>query len=342
MYVPVKDNQGNYTGAYFEADDPSDYAGIPARDLRFAMQDIDLLVGDEKVCDRATVVGSEAHVIDLRDNKSYWVTKLADGKCWMTQNLDYDIPAVVTSDLTDLNVYGEEGYTSSEGYSMNGDQIVFTPQTTTIPRSSIPASGSVSWSNAAYGLSLDPGNWFSDGTMSSVHRKNCNFLTQDFNCGDYYREGIPFESTGWHGHVGNYYTYPAAIATNNVAPFLNSHNTADAAPENSICPKGWRLPIGNIATNDYNDLIEAVDGYTILHRDRLYSGPMYFLEFGLYRGAQFITGTYGAYMSNSYSSSDTIGYGFEIGISNNVIRIELVNYSAYGYSPGKSVRCLAR
>ena len=29
-------------------------------------------------------------LIDSRDSKSYWVTKLKDGNCWMTQNLDYD------------------------------------------------------------------------------------------------------------------------------------------------------------------------------------------------------------------------------------------------------------
>ena len=40
---------------------------------------------------------------DLRDGKSYWVAKLADGNCWMTQNLALDIPAEgLTSELTAL------------------------------------------------------------------------------------------------------------------------------------------------------------------------------------------------------------------------------------------------
>ena len=29
-------------------------------------------------------------LIDIRDGKSYWVTKLKDGNCWMTQNLAYN------------------------------------------------------------------------------------------------------------------------------------------------------------------------------------------------------------------------------------------------------------
>ncbi len=33
---------------------------------------------------------TEGRLIDTRDNKVYWVAKLKDGLCWMTQNLDYD------------------------------------------------------------------------------------------------------------------------------------------------------------------------------------------------------------------------------------------------------------
>lgn len=32
-------------------------------------------------------------LVDIRDGKSYWVTKLKDKNCWMTQNLDYDSPS---------------------------------------------------------------------------------------------------------------------------------------------------------------------------------------------------------------------------------------------------------
>ncbi len=45
---------------------------------------------------------------DKRDNKVYWVSKLKDGKVWMTQNLDYDLSVtankslkVATSDVTE-------------------------------------------------------------------------------------------------------------------------------------------------------------------------------------------------------------------------------------------------
>ena len=50
--------------------------------------------------------GSEVtkQLIDSRDGKEYWVAKLADGNCWMTQNLAYDLVKgkSVTSSDTDI------------------------------------------------------------------------------------------------------------------------------------------------------------------------------------------------------------------------------------------------
>ena len=89
LYVPHKTN-GQYDGTYFEATQQSDYEGIPANDLRFAIQDIALEIDGVKVCDYATVIGSEAYVLDLRDFKSYHILKAADGRCWMADNLALD------------------------------------------------------------------------------------------------------------------------------------------------------------------------------------------------------------------------------------------------------------
>ena len=40
--------------------------------------------------------GDSTQLIDQRDGKSYWVTRLADGNIWMTQNLDFDIDTTRT------------------------------------------------------------------------------------------------------------------------------------------------------------------------------------------------------------------------------------------------------
>lgn len=43
-------------------------------------------------------------LIDTRDGKSYWVAKLADGNCWMTQNLAFDLVEGATLTPNDTNV----------------------------------------------------------------------------------------------------------------------------------------------------------------------------------------------------------------------------------------------
>ncbi len=40
----------------------------------------------------------QKQLIDSRDRKSYWVAKLKDNQCWMTQNLDYDDPGGIRRD----------------------------------------------------------------------------------------------------------------------------------------------------------------------------------------------------------------------------------------------------
>lgn len=42
------------------------------------------------VCEKTTV-GTTKRLVDSRDGKRYWVAKLADNNCWMTQNLALDL-----------------------------------------------------------------------------------------------------------------------------------------------------------------------------------------------------------------------------------------------------------
>ena len=78
----------------------------------YKMQDM-----NSSICDAVTPNDNpgydEIQLVDDRDNKIYWVAKLKDGHCWMTQNLDLDLgvkdatlgidTTVLTSEDTDLN-----------------------------------------------------------------------------------------------------------------------------------------------------------------------------------------------------------------------------------------------
>ena len=94
--------------------------------------------------------GDSVQAIDIRDGKQYWVTRLADGNIWMTQNLDFDISANTTlnSQTTDLNEYNVAGY--SDGYTKLGNIIYWTPVNTTISFTGTTVTGWVNSNTLPY------------------------------------------------------------------------------------------------------------------------------------------------------------------------------------------------
>ena len=48
-----------------------------------------------------------AQLTDTRDGKKYWVTKLADGRCWMVQNLDLDLKTTIPLTPSSSDVFAE-------------------------------------------------------------------------------------------------------------------------------------------------------------------------------------------------------------------------------------------
>ena len=78
--------------------------------------------------------GDQIQLMDSRDNKMYWVGKLPDGNCWMTQNLDLDLSTSTTLTPANTNIPSNWtpstrtspaifGYSSDTGKSYNpGDQ----------------------------------------------------------------------------------------------------------------------------------------------------------------------------------------------------------------------------
>ena len=91
-----------------------------------------------------------------------------------------------------------------------------------------------------------------------------------------------------HGHVGNYYNFSAAIASNNSA----TYNGTDGIAKNSICPQGWRLPtritgdIENDGTFD-GDVLSDAYKYTGWYNtdDILVGAPFYGVQGGHIEGS---------------------------------------------------------
>lgn len=89
-----------------------------------------------KICTRSEE-GDTKRLVDTRDGKMYWVAKLADGNCWMIQNLDLDIDTNTTYTSADTNVTSNwtpiagttttiSGYnTSDTGQSYNPGDVYY-------------------------------------------------------------------------------------------------------------------------------------------------------------------------------------------------------------------------
>jgi uncharacterized repeat protein (TIGR02543 family) len=183
---------------------------------------------------------------DKRDNKDYLVSKLADGNCWMSQNLALDLSTNVTltDELTDLNT-----------------KTSWTPVRDT---------------QTAVGIYWSTGN-------SDIGPYDFSYHPTGTGSGAYYRGGkvksdTPTANTDvylWES-TGNYYNWNAATAGTGLYNTLTEVN-------DSICPKGWQLATSDANdTRSYKNLISLYnpDENTVLQ------DPLNFLLAGNYAGPQ--------------------------------------------------------
>ena len=308
----------------------------------------------------AMALHQEEVLVDARDGKNYYVTKLKDGNVWMTQNLDFDITGdTLSSTTTNLATYGSEPYTSDKGYSQDSatGEITWTPistGTTIITgRDKTGTNGEINygtnagkWANSTVNpYTVDPGEWYQSGTYfaSSVCNDvswstGCNFLNSAKNTAQdgvtalntYFRQ-TPYEDNGTHGAVGNWYNWSAAVAANDTSAITSGTLT------NSVCPAGWGLPAngeyGTINTN-YNS--NAVSGALDAG---LFSAPLYFVRGGIIY-TDGTTTLYDAGRSGDYWSGTTYSadYSYVLYFRSSYIGPADEYYRGRGFS----VRCLLR
>lgn len=270
--------------------------------LYYAMQDM-----TTGICNIVNVYdeNSQTQLVDTRDNKLYWVAKLQDGHCWMTQNLALNLettPASVaplTSDNTDLNDNSLSGaYTAAAGYNYDAanNRITWTPANPTKTFNGTSVSG-----------------WTGSSTAPSSARK---------------LDGTMSGQTS----TGNFYNWTAAIASN------DSSGIEYGNAVNSICPKGWRLPtISSVADRDeFRKLNNIYNGGSTSSDANLIISPLWFVRSGYVNGTLNSYGTSGFYWSSTVNNSN-VAYSLSFSSSS-------VNpaYSGSGRDNGFSVRCLAR
>ena len=264
-----------------------------------------------------------AQLTDTRDGKKYWVTKLADGNCWMTQNLDLDLTKGV--ELT------PEGSDVSSNW--NPPRTTEQPGTITSANTNTEA---YSWDLGMY-VKSDPDGYsdycggssikgLADASCTSAGWTNVSSMTpmEDGNATDV----ISGSTYNAHYLVGNLYQWNAATA--GTGGTITSQEATD-----SICPKGWQLPTSN---NSNSGSFQALmNAYSIGNDStKITQSPLYFHPSGyVASGSLRYAGNYGFYWSSTarYSTSFAYTLYFTSGV---------VDPSYYDYRyRGQSVRCLA-
>jgi len=274
----------------------------------------------DKTTYNSTVTGNnqpyipQRTLIDKRDNHPYYIKKLADGNCWMDQNLDLDLGTpsttanstnttmTLTNELTDLNT-----------------------KTSWTPPYNTQLSTGTAWAQNS-----------SDGAKSFTFNDNGTVSVKTGGTdGRYWNGASSFATTGdARNHFGNYYNWPAATAGSGTASITtDGQNVGD-----SICPKGWQLP-QNSGTKSFNNLIRTVYGISATNTDAsVIAEPLHFIRSGDYYwngGTLDSQGTGGLFWSAT-AKSDTYAYNLAFYSG------DLVPQDGGSKGFGFTVRCVAR
>ena len=213
--------------------------------------------------------GTESSPATGSNMQSYVVRKLADGNCWMAENLQ-------------LNLSTSHSYKIG---TFSGGEADWTP------------NGSTSTSGSSYNTAI---------TQSYAE----NLAVTDYR-------GI--------SHNNWYYTWYAATA---------GQGTSDSNPSitQSICPKGWRLPLGTTANKSFYYLITTKYGQST--GNAINNDPLNFYPAGYYYSGSLNDSAYGYYWSAT-SNSNNYAYYLRFGSSD----VYPQNYNIK--SKGFSVRCVS-
>ncbi len=267
---------------------------------------------------------SVSALTDQRDDETYAVAKLADGKCWMIENLRLDNSATLTIANTNkplndgTNVTLKHNYSDTETYN-------------TLSASQDPTTTAWCTTNAA--SCDDQSMLFTGNTTNRASGPTAN--------------GVAMYS------YGNYYNWYSATAGNGTYSFGTNNNSVAG----DLCPAGWHLPKGgrkaNVDVSDFWKLSRAtigVDPANFANDYFYYTGtpegtdasnkmrtyPNNFVYSGsVSSGSVGSRGSYGYYWSSTAVSSN---YAYNLSLSSSNVYPGTINYYKYN---GRTVRCVA-
>ncbi len=305
---------------------------------------------------------------DTRDNNVYAVARLADGKCWMVENLRLN----AENSRGDANAAKAQGYGDATANNL-GKFIGLADSEDTNFTASTTSATDPTTANSIYYAGTQSGTAtidifqtnYAGFRMPRYNNNNTNMATGATNSDGTTALTDSYNANNnhvrWYGY-GNYYSWPAAFANTKSYTTYSGTNGSDAAGT-SICPKGWKLPLGYTSTgtingslqDEANDSANRVGGFSYLDRKlggtgttqlstagevqsvKWRSFPNNFVCSGyFYDSSASNRNSYGYYWS---SSSHGNYYAYYLYLGNSGVR---TGNNSNGKSLGQSVRCIAQ
>lgn len=297
-------------------------------------------------------------LIDNRDGKKYWVAKLKDGNCWMTQNLDLEL-GLVNNYAAAVAMNGNKVMLSNQNTDIStanwntsmGTTWMPTTTSKTVPDSSASVvDGAHSW-DAGMVILTNPTQSEGCGVNLGVGENLSNLPTV---CPSYFKTIVPgmadiyvatatssFDNTtntyDAHYLIGNYYSWGAATAGTG----KQVTNDGDSAP-GSICAKGWKMGSGDELADLFYDAYKFGDDKKDLAA--FSSKPLYFVKGGKIYFSHSVGGVLSEMGGAGHYWSDTLEssmYAYVTRFDNEVFN-SIRDAEAGIFYQGLSVRCLAR
>jgi len=249
---------------------------------------------------------------DSRDGNIYTVARLADGNCWMTENLRLD------------------------------NEPELSQQNTNNP--SLPLTNNYEEQTTSNFLSATSDEWCTDYNAECFNQSklNTNNTAITATSPTFAQDFTSQSHKNFEGNISsysNYYNWYSATAGNGA---YSTGEQGTETVEGDICPAGWRLPIGNetSANGSFSHLDTSMGGTGNIQSstkasNKWRSFPNNFVYSGIWNGSSASSrGGYGSYWSSAAYSTD-LAYHLYFR-SGNVNPGTFGDAKYYGYS----VRCV--
>ncbi len=228
----------------------------------------------------------EKRLIDARDGKEYWVSKLADQNCWMVQNLALDLTAgqkltnintdlnsktewlvptttesAVPAKIANLSANNNAAFFTTRSWNL-GEYILATPDKAYSPQG-VTTTGLCTASNSTDGVGIY------DSVVTGQTLTRC----KDFQLVTDWQPTFVAKAGTWNGAnlsyvtanastktydahylIGNLYQFNAATAGSGGREVVSAASSVTDAKtlleaQDSVCPRGWQLPTGGANGN---------------------------------------------------------------------------------------------